>query len=292
MRAFLPPLSVPSHRRTFSNLSPQHSSLPSPPTALFGFSRAERRARAEAARRRLWERIADLRREERLAASEERFRDAARHRDRAQRLERQDAYIRLQMRLDKAVREERFAEAARVRDVMKGIGEPPIVLGMRDVEFEKWRGVVEGRVSCVKVVRGVCVELESFYDVERSGRQREGGIAVFGVRVRVTNGGDELVQILGRRWCIENFVVGGEGKEVEGCGVGRKREMPVLEGGEAFVFETAVPIRVLGRVIVGGGGERCSVVGSVKGSLEFCSGIVGEERWEAVLGECFLVLPE
>lgn len=195
------------------------------------------------------------------------------------------------MRLDKAVKEERFGEAARLRDMMKGIGEPPIVLAMGDVEFEKWRGVVEDRVSCVKIVRDVCVEVESFYDVERSGRQREGGIAVFGVRVRVTNGGDELVQILGRRWRIENFMVGGGGKEVEGCGVGGKREMPVLEEGEGFVFETAVPVRILGRVVVGGEGERSCVVGSVKGSLEFCSGIVGEELWEAELDEFFLVLP-
>lgn len=196
------------------------------------------------------------------------------------------------MRLDKAVSGERFGEAARLRDLMKGIGEPPIVLGMKDVEFEKWRGVVEGRVSCVKIVRGVCVEMESFYDVERSGRQREGGIAVFGVRVRITNEGNELVQIIGRKWCIENFVVGGGGKEVEGCGVGSKREMPVLEAGDAFVFETAVPVRVLGRVVVGGEGEKNCVVGSVRGALEFCSGIVGEEQWNAELGECFLVLPE
>ncbi|CDF37568.1 unnamed protein product [Chondrus crispus] len=218
-------------------------------------------------------------------------------RDRVAALQRKDAHVRLKRRLEAAVKEQRFRAAARLRDALRHTTPPPIVLDRAEFDFNGWRPYATKRVNSCKVSNGVCVEVESFYDVERSGRQERGKMAVFGVRVRVRNEREEIVQLVGRRWCIESYVVGGR-KEVEGWGVGGERRQPVLEPGEEFVFETAVPVTLFGLVPVPVGGEvegvgeaNAVVVGACSGAVEFVSGDCGEDDWEADVGECFLVLP-
>lgn len=234
--------------------------------------------------------------------SDERYVEAASLRDKAAALERKDAYVRLRARLDTAVAEERFRAAVRLRDALAKAEPPPIVLDRADFDFNGWRPYATARVSSCALSNGVCVEVESFYDVERSGLQERGKIAVFGIRVRVRNQRMEIVQLLGRQWCIESYVFGGK-KEVEGWGVGGERRQPVLEPGEEFVFETAVPVTLFGLVPVpfeAGVGEelgvakagKAVVVGAFSGAFEFCSGDLGEEKWDADMAECFLVLPE
>lgn len=269
---------------------------------MFGLSRAERRAKALAARRALWERIASVRRDEHDAVSDERYLDAASLRDKAASLERKDAYVRLRTRLDAAVSSQRFRAAARLRDDLRKIEPPPIVLDREDFDFNSWRPYATARINSCALSNGVCVEVESFYDVARSDAQERGKIAVFGVRVRVRNQRTDTVQLVGRRWCIESYIVGAN-KQVEGWGVGANRRQPVLEPGDEFVFETAVPVTLFGLVPVpceAAATEEFGVVkegkpvvvGACSGAFEFVSGDIGQDKWDAAIGECFLVLPE
>jgi ApaG protein len=80
------------------------------------------------------------------------------------------------------------------------------------------------------VTNNVRVEVESRYAPELS--QPFQGQWVFHYTVRITNEGDETVQLLSRHWVITN--ASGQTEEVKGPGV--VGEQPVLAPGEAFQY--------------------------------------------------------
>lgn len=91
--------------------------------------------------------------------------------------------------------------------------------------------------SSEAITRGVRVEVESFYDAERSAPQDR--YYFFAYRVRITNHGVERVQLLRRHWRITD--ADGSVQDVEGPGVvGRQ---PVLEPGQTFEYTSFCPLR-------------------------------------------------
>jgi len=80
------------------------------------------------------------------------------------------------------------------------------------------------------VTNNVRVEVESRYAPELS--QPFQSRWVFHYTVRITNEGDETVQLLSRHWIITD--AGGHTREVKGPGV--VGEQPVLAPGEAFQY--------------------------------------------------------
>jgi ApaG protein len=86
------------------------------------------------------------------------------------------------------------------------------------------------------ITRGVRVEVESQYLPERSSPER--GHYFFAYRVRISNLGEERVQLLGRRWVITHG--DGEVQRVEGAGV--VGEQPVLEPGQSFEYTSFCPL--------------------------------------------------
>ena len=107
-----------------------------------------------------------------------------------------------------------------------------------------------------ETTRGVRVEVESFYDAERSVPQDR--YFFFAYRVRITNVGDERVQLERRRWRIID--ADGTVQEVEGPGV--VGAQPVLAAGQSFEYTSFCPLRTpLGWMegaysMVGAAGER------------------------------------
>jgi ApaG protein len=84
--------------------------------------------------------------------------------------------------------------------------------------------------SSEAVTNNVRVEVESQYVPERS--QPFQNQWFFHYTVRITNEGDETVQLLSRHWTIVDAT--GHAKEVEGPGV--VGEQPVLAPGESFNY--------------------------------------------------------
>ena len=86
------------------------------------------------------------------------------------------------------------------------------------------------------VTRGVRVDVESEYVSERS--EPEDNNYFFAYRVRISNEGEETVQLLSRHWIITN--ADGRMEEVEGPGVVGKQ--PTLAPGESFEYTSFCPI--------------------------------------------------
>jgi ApaG protein len=84
--------------------------------------------------------------------------------------------------------------------------------------------------------RGVRVQVQSAFVPERSA-PREGQY-FFAYRVRISNVGEETVQLVSRRWVITDGA--GNVEHVEGPGV--VGEQPVLEPGEAFEYTSFCPL--------------------------------------------------
>lgn len=84
--------------------------------------------------------------------------------------------------------------------------------------------------------RGVRVEVESFYVPERSSPENDQWF--FGYRIRITNEGDERVQLLSRHWIITD--AGGNVEQVRGPGV--VGEQPSLDPGDGFEYTSACPL--------------------------------------------------
>lgn len=84
--------------------------------------------------------------------------------------------------------------------------------------------------------RGVRVEVQSAYIPERS--QPDRGVFFFAYHIRITNEGEETVQLLSRHWIITN----GNGKIEEVKGPGVVGEQPVLETGESFEYSSFCPL--------------------------------------------------
>jgi len=86
------------------------------------------------------------------------------------------------------------------------------------------------------ITRAICVEVESQYVAERS--SPEDGEWFFVYTVRVTNQGEEVVQLVSRHWVITDAT--GHVEEVKGPGV--VGEQPVLQAGESFEYTSACPL--------------------------------------------------
>ena len=87
------------------------------------------------------------------------------------------------------------------------------------------------------VTNNVRVEVESQYAPERS--QPLQNEWFFHYAVRITNEGDETIQLLSRHWIITDAT--GQMQEVRGPGV--VGEQPVLAPGEAFQYKSGCPLK-------------------------------------------------
>ena len=84
--------------------------------------------------------------------------------------------------------------------------------------------------------RSVRVEVESTFEPERSSPAE--GEYLFSYTVRISNVGDEVVQLLARHWVITN--ANGEVEHVRGPGV--VGEQPVLRPGQSFEYASFCPL--------------------------------------------------
>ncbi len=85
--------------------------------------------------------------------------------------------------------------------------------------------------------RGVRVEVRAAYVPGRS--SPADSQYFFAYRIRISNLGEETVQLLSRHWVISD----GEGNEEHVRGPGVVGEQPVLEPGEAFEYTSFCPLR-------------------------------------------------
>lgn len=84
--------------------------------------------------------------------------------------------------------------------------------------------------------RGVRVEVRTAYVPERSAPQESRYF--FAYRIRISNVGEETVQLRSRHWVISD----GEGNMEHVRGPGVVGEQPVLEPGEAFEYTSFCPL--------------------------------------------------
>jgi ApaG protein len=84
--------------------------------------------------------------------------------------------------------------------------------------------------------RGILVQVESSYLPERSQPMQNRWF--FDYRVRITNQGQEVVQLISRHWIITD--ANGRVEEVVGPGV--VGEQPVLRPGESFEYTSFCPL--------------------------------------------------
>ena len=87
------------------------------------------------------------------------------------------------------------------------------------------------------VTNGVRVEVESKYHPERSTPFQQHWF--FSYTIRITNIGDETIQLISRHWIITDET--GHVEEVKGEGV--VGEQPVLAPGEAFQYTSFCPLK-------------------------------------------------
>jgi len=84
--------------------------------------------------------------------------------------------------------------------------------------------------------RGIRVQVESFYDEERSSPQQN--YYFFAYQVHISNVGTDRAQLVSREWIITDG--NGEVQRVQGSGV--VGEEPVLAPGEAFEYTSFCPL--------------------------------------------------
>jgi ApaG protein len=84
--------------------------------------------------------------------------------------------------------------------------------------------------------QGIRVQVESFYDEDRSAPQES--YYFFAYRVRISNVGTQTAQLLSREWIITDST--GSQQQVQGPGV--VGEQPVLAPGEAFEYTSFCPL--------------------------------------------------
>jgi len=117
--------------------------------------------------------------------------------------------------------------------------------------------------------RGVRVQVESFYDEERSAPDES--YYFFAYQVRISNLGDETVQLLSREWIITDA----HGREQRVQGPGVVGEQPVLAPGAAFEYTSFCPLP--------------TPVGTMHGSYQMVTR--GGDRFDAVIAPFSLVMP-
>ncbi len=84
--------------------------------------------------------------------------------------------------------------------------------------------------------RGIRVQVESFYDEERSSPDE--GYYFFAYQVRISNVGHETAQLISREWIITDA----QGREQRVQGPGVVGEQPVLSPGETFEYTSFCPL--------------------------------------------------
>ncbi len=84
--------------------------------------------------------------------------------------------------------------------------------------------------------RGIRVQVETFYDEERSSPQES--YYFFSYRVRISNVGTETAQLVSREWYITDG--NGDTQRVQGPGV--VGEKPVLAPGDQFEYSSFCPL--------------------------------------------------
>jgi len=84
--------------------------------------------------------------------------------------------------------------------------------------------------------RGIRVQVETFYDEERSSPQES--YYFFSYHVRISNVGTETVQLVSREW----FITDGNGDTQRVQGPGVVGENPVLAPGEEFEYSSFCPL--------------------------------------------------
>lgn len=90
--------------------------------------------------------------------------------------------------------------------------------------------------SSMATTRGIVVEVKSSYVADRSDPMRNRWF--FSYRIRISNHGDEVVQLVSRHWIITD--AHGRVEEVKGPGV--VGQQPVLEPGETFEYTSFCPL--------------------------------------------------
>jgi ApaG protein len=117
--------------------------------------------------------------------------------------------------------------------------------------------------------RGVRVQVKSVYLPERSSPAQ--GRYFFTYRVRISNEGEETVQLVSRHWVITD--ADGRTEEVRGPGV--VGEQPVLAPGEAFEYTSFCPLP--------------SPIGSMHGSYQMVT--AGGSSFDAEIAAFSLAVP-
>ena len=117
--------------------------------------------------------------------------------------------------------------------------------------------------------RGVRVQVQSAYVPERSAPQE--GRYFFAYRIRISNNGEQTVQLVSRRWVITD--ANGHVEHVQGPGV--VGEQPVLEPGESFEYTSFCPLP--------------TPIGSMHGSYQMVS--AGNTRFDAEIAPFSLAVP-
>jgi ApaG protein len=120
-----------------------------------------------------------------------------------------------------------------------------------------------------KTTRGIRVQVESFYDEERSSPQDS--YYFFAYRVKISNVGQETAQLISREWIITDG--NGDIQRVQGPGV--VGEQPTLAPGEEFEYTSFCPLP--------------TPVGSMHGS--YLMVLASGERFEAEIAPFPLAAP-
>ena len=118
--------------------------------------------------------------------------------------------------------------------------------------------------------RGIRVQVESFYDEDRSSPQES--YYFFAYRVRISNLGHDKVKLVSRQWVITD--ANGEVQQVQGPGV--VGEQPVLAPGEGFEYTSFCPL--------------ATPVGTMQGSYQMVLPGNGE-TFDAVIAPFSLAVP-
>ncbi|MFL6259050.1 MAG: Co2+/Mg2+ efflux protein ApaG [Thermoanaerobaculia bacterium] len=117
--------------------------------------------------------------------------------------------------------------------------------------------------------RGIRVQVQSFYDEERSSPPEN--YYFFAYRVTISNVGGEPAQLVSREWIVTDG--NGETQRVQGPGV--VGEQPVLAPGESFEYTSVCPLS--------------TPVGSMHGS--YLMVLANGERFQAEIAPFSLSVP-
>mmetsp|Transcript_30096 Transcript_30096/g.39626 ORF Transcript_30096/g.39626 Transcript_30096/m.39626 type:complete len:334 (+) Transcript_30096:88-1089(+) len=187
----------------------------------------------------------------------------------------EDPYIILLAEESIAVREQRLRDAAEIQIEMEKVGLPP-----------PWREANKAQTSglnrSISESDGIRVEAASFFSPEQS--DPANGMYLFLYHIRITNIGDQTVQLVSREWNISPANGTGQMETVKGPGV--VGQQPVLLPGQSFEYTSACPLRsnALSQL-------EDDLVGSMSGKYFFAAGDIGEQRFGMFINPFSFVLP-